>query len=529
MTTTFLAKKIAAGTVGLALLFCGGQRAVGQTNVDMSAPGKEVNRGILGTNYFTQRPWAPVADRTMITGAAGGLDAEIYDWQTQNVHPYWNTLGVLKDIRDTGSEPMFIANMRGTGTADDIYGTNFQYTNTNVNMLATLGAEWVRYTNFILQNGLTYAQQSASDKAILDKFNAAQKLLNPGEAAVPKVKYWEIGNEPDAYLAGIQFGTPAYPASDYVNRYVTLTNAMKAVDPTIKVGPGMSAMTAPVGPNNWESAVTQALLQSNATVDFWGYHSYDHLDNYFVANGTPAQTATMEAQLRQVRTYQTNLYNLQRSFFTEYGRNPNNVEFRATEWSPMGTGNNAQSAPTMYQALGFAETIFAYADLGLRSANYWGLLAPEPPGPYDYWPMVNLWQKLNENIGDTLVQSIIDDAGNRRVYVTRDSHTGEVTVWGMNFDNGQDTNIDLSLLNMDASSNAMLSILNDGSTTTLWTGDEAQWTTESLTNFDAENFNLSIPHASIVMLEIQAIPEPGMAAGVLAVGFFGWITRRRRK
>jgi hypothetical protein len=519
-----------AAFMGLAMLIGCIQAVSGQTTVDMSAPGTSIDRDILGTNYFTQRFWAPVADRTMLTGPAGGLTADDYNWQKEVPYPWWNTIGVLQNIRDSGSRPMFMVNMRGIGnltTPNDL--NTFYYTDTSVGTLTTLASEWVRYTNFILQNGLPYAQQSPGDQAILDKITTFGPLPPPNQPPLPTVKYWEIGNEPDVYLSGIQFGTPSYPASDYVNRYVTITNAMKAVDPTIKVGPAISAMTAPVGPNNWESAVTQALLQSNATVDFWGYHSYDHLDNYFVANGTAAQTATMEAELRQVRTYQTNLYNLQRSFFTKYGRDPNQVEFRATEWSPMGTGTNTTSAPTMYQALAFTETIFTYAELGLKSANYWGLLAYEPSDPkgmYNLWPMVKVWQELNQNIGDGLVSSIIDDANNRRVYVTRDSITGKVTVWGLNFDNDADTSLDLGLLNLTGPLDATLSILNDGPGTTLWTADAAKWTTQNLVGFNPGFFNFSIPHASIVMLELQAVPEPSSLA-LLGAGMAALMVRRR--
>lgn len=483
-------------------------------DIDMNVPGAAINRGILGTNYTTQRDWAPVADRTFITGVAGGLDAEIFNWETRVGTYDWPTLGVLRNIRDSGSTPMFIVNLRGTGVSDG-YSTDvgFHYTDTTLPPLVTLASDWVRYTNFIVPDG----PQNASDQAILNKISGSyDKLLLPGEALTPKVKYWEIGNEPEAYIDGIAYGGPfgTRLVQEYVDRYIALSTAMKAVDPTIKVGPAMVAMTSPVGPSNYTPPVAMPLLNSSATVDFWGYHTYDDLDNYYKPNGTPTEIASMEAQLRGVRPYQVNLYNLQRSFFTAAGRNPDNVEFAATEWNPMGTGLNDASAPTMYQALAFAETVFAYADLNLKSANYWGLLAYEPADPkglYNLWPMVKLWQKMNQKMGDTLVESIIDDAHNLRAYVTRDSLTGKVTVWGLNFSNSNDGSLDLSLLGLNADDNALLSTLNDGSNTTLWTAHEAVWTTQNLTNFDAGSFNLAIPHASIVMLEIQPVPEPGMA------------------
>ena len=157
-----------------------------------------------------------------------------------------------------------------------------------------MAADWVRYTNVIAQ---TYRQgdtiTNPQDQAILNSLvwttgptDTHDKLPTRTEAPLPKVQYWEIGNEPRVGLASsynftnsYTFLTPDHPVDsthkyDYRERYASLTAAMRAVDPTIKVGPAMQ----------WLNAVTeQELLNSilNAQpgggylpVDFIGYHPY---------------------------------------------------------------------------------------------------------------------------------------------------------------------------------------------------------------------------------------------------------------
>lgn len=484
-----------------------GPAALG-VDVDMGTSGIAINRGILGSVNHFQRPWVPTGepDRTFITGPVSGLHADMFNWQTRTGGVDWTTVDMLRYVRDRESTPVFMANLRGTGVSN---GSNtfdgFHYTNKDLPMLTTLASEWVRYTNFILPNN---GPLNANDQAILNKIEIHDgydaRLPSPGEAPVPKVQRWLIGNEPPAWIDSFYFtddplDLPPFnqytrPFSVYVSRYKTISNAMKAVDPTIKVGPSL------IRDVNYGG---KQLLASDATIDLWGYHPYDDMGQDFVVNGTPAQIATMEARLRGVRGNQIAYYNEQRQAFIDAGRNPDNVEFMANEWNPLyPTYDN----PSMYQALAFAESIFTFAELGLTSANYWGERAyPKyrPDGTLEtrIYPMSQLWQKLNERMGDSLVSSIIDDANNRRVYTTRNSETGEIVVWGLNFDNDADTTINLSLEGFYAPNSVSYSLLDNGSSTQLHTPD-ARWASKTLNNFNAGNFNLDIPNAGIVMVRI---------------------------
>ncbi len=534
--------KLLAAVATVAVLSGLSDKASAQTNVDLNGPAIGINSGILGTNYSTQRQVTTPVPRNgaAITGVAGGLLAETFDWQTQEGVP-WPTLQVLRNIRDYGNEPLFIVNMRGTGTHSTPYSVGgFTFNNTSVDMLSGLAAKWVRYTNFILPSlyaGTPVSGLPSTDQGILNQISnfgdPSNVLPAAGETAVPTVKYWIIGNEPEISVGGKKFtnrwnelppwNNNNWSTTEYVNRYKTITAAMKAVDPTIKVGPGMlGSVDMTVAP----------LLQSTATIDFWAYHSYGSIQS-------ATTTSQREAALRNVRANQINTYNAQRNAFTAAGRDPNSVEYMVTEWNPADPNNDpgGNVAKTMYQGLAFADTVFTFAGLGITKANYWGLMQNDDGYHGWVWPMASAWEALNQNMGDTLVKSIVDDANNRRVYVTKDSQTGKVVVWGLNFSNSNDTSIALSLNGMEIAPDAIYSVLSGGANGTLlsfndktdpngW--DTVIWRDQSLTNFNAANFNFSIPHASIVMLELQAVPEPAML-GLIGISSSALLLRRNRK
>jgi alpha-L-arabinofuranosidase len=506
-------------------LFCySGQQtnSFGQTQINAAAPGQAIHREILGSTLAHGR-YVVTGDKASQIGVAGGLEAELFNWQTLQNNYQWPTYGFMKTTQNMDSMFMPIVNMRGVYDS----GNNYK---TDLAPLVTLASDWVRYSNFIIQNYHQGDPVGASDQAILNKINWTaypQKLPAVGETAPPPVKYWIIGNEPEIKVNGKWFSSNfidttfggAWTTAEYVNRYTQLTSAMKAQDPTIKVGPGMlgGANEDTFGP----------LLQSTAPIDFWAYHIYDNISDSYVPNGSASQVNAMEAQLRGVRPTQINRHNEIRQTFINNGRNPDNVEFMVTEWNVMNGDLNDANIPSMYQALGTAETFFSFAAMGLKAGNYWGetVYQPDVPNPTNIYPMVKVWWKLRDEMGDTLVNSIIDDANNRHIYTTRDSQTGEIKVWGINLDNDAATSINLSLLGINASSTATLSIFG-GDGTKFWTTD-ANWSSQTLNNFNAGNFNLSIPSASIALLEIHPVPEPAMI-GLLGLGLLAMGRRRRQ-
>ena len=164
----------------------------------------------------------------------GGSYGDIYHWKDHTapggyVAPGTDFDTFLASAKATGAKPIIIANY-GTGTAEE-------------------AAEWVAYANRTKRYG---------------------------------VKYWEIGNE--NYGNG-HYGT-AWEADDhedtsptaYANGVVAYATAMKAVDPTIKVGavlttPGSwpDGIVAEGDPATWNETV---LTIAGPSVDFVILHWY---------------------------------------------------------------------------------------------------------------------------------------------------------------------------------------------------------------------------------------------------------------
>jgi hypothetical protein len=152
----------------------------------------------------------PLAEGSSIRGVAGGLEADVYDWRTRNLDQRSTTLDYLRFARDYNANLVITANIRGL-TELDPHGpspTARRYYDTSIPTLTKVAADWVRYTNVIAQ---TYHQgdviDNPQDKAIMDSlvWSSGANDVHPtlsavGEAPLPNVTYWEIGNEPRVSL-----------------------------------------------------------------------------------------------------------------------------------------------------------------------------------------------------------------------------------------------------------------------------------------------------------------------------------------
>ena len=262
--------------------------------------GTSFNPNILGqcptTGCGDDAAWAlNVSYNSSVRGVAGGLDADTYNWQdlsganvggTCNGQD-WTTLNFLRGARDHSAAPLFTANIRGIGTG--MWNT-FAYTDTSASTLATVASQWVRYTNYILQNYRQGDTLSASDAAILSKVSWGTNdanLLARGEAVTPKVAYWEVGNEPEKPRPPRAIYYYIAPA-DYVSRYKTISAAMVGQDATIKVGPCCSGANA---------QLAAVLADPAAQVNFVSYHPYG-----------AARPLVNDCGLRGIKAQQTSYY-----------------------------------------------------------------------------------------------------------------------------------------------------------------------------------------------------------------------------
>ncbi|GAB2958931.1 cellulose binding domain-containing protein [Nonomuraea fastidiosa] len=164
------------------------------------------NHAIWDTNLGTNETADLLKDAGVkLLRYPGGSYSDIYHWETHTapggyVAPDTDFDTFMNGVRRTGAQAMVTANY-GTGTAEEAAG-------------------WVRYANITKRYG---------------------------------IKYWEIGNE--IYGNG-HYGAeweaddhPDKSPHEYARNVVAYADAMKAVDPTIKIG---AVLTTPA---NWPDAI----------------------------------------------------------------------------------------------------------------------------------------------------------------------------------------------------------------------------------------------------------------------------------
>jgi alpha-L-arabinofuranosidase len=358
-----------------------------------------------------------------------------------------------------------------------------------------------------------------------------------GEAPTPKVRYWEIGNEPRVGLTSsykitnsYTFLAPGRPVDsthkyDYHTRYASMTAAMKAIDPTIKVGPCLQSATAIT-----EKEILNTVLNKQANgqylpLDFISYHPYQRMMDVTTA---PEISTFMQGIYDVQKGYVDNL----RSMVAASGRNANSVELISSETNvSYFLVNDTAQEGQMAHALGSTETVFSFARLGLSAAHYW--LWPVNQFDGTEYPIHKAYEGLRDHMGDTLVSTYTN--GNTRLYTTRDSQTGEIAVWGLNFSNDTDASLKLALsgLNLTGYDATRMTLGATSGPTTLFSTNfpggamDVDWTSTNLGNINTSSYPLTLPAAtiSVLVLKPAAVPEPGMIAAIGAI--FLCLPRRR--
>ncbi len=494
--------------------------------VDMGgdgAGGQSFNRAILGQNFKIVGSEL-TGGNSSIRGVAGGSFAEVYDWKThEGVNPRGNTLEYLRAARDLNSEPIITINVHGVaGEVSDF--SNFSYTDTSIAGRVAHAEDWVRYVNGVLPAYRQGDSVPTSDQNILNDITWSSKQLAPGEAAVSKVTYWEIGNEPGGPRGGFQLSN-----AEYKERYRQITSAMLAVDPTIKVGATATLVRG-------DQPISSVINDLSLPIDFIVYHPYDNMGLKFdeVLNDPTPDIAGLESRLRGSGDRIRNEHAISQGFLVNAGRDPNQVEHVLSEWNPMSYLHyTAQSSQAM--ALASAESIFTMADLNIRAANIWGTLVYDSHLDAEF-PVTKLFRKMSEHMGDTLIDQY--KVGNLHVYTVIDSETGIVTVWGLNFSDSEDASLVMSLSNLDMDEVDVMGmtlkhLTRDTSLLDIsgLSGSPIDWVEGALAGFDPGLFTLDVPQASIRLLVIgNSVPEPGtMVMIVLGTGMVFSVRRLKHR
>ncbi|MFD0820598.1 cellulose binding domain-containing protein [Micromonospora zhanjiangensis] len=271
-----------------------------------------VNHAIWDTNLGTTE----TSDLLRAAGVKmlrypGGSYADIYHWKTHTapggyVAPNTDFDTFMAATKRVGAQPMIIANY-GTGTPAE-------------------AADWVRYANVTKKYGATY---------------------------------WTVGNE--NYGNGI-YGSdweaddhPDKSATQYANLVVEYADAMKAVDPTIKVGAVLTM------PGNWPDGIKADADPGpwNRTVLGIAGPKIDFVDVHWYPGGNAAESLSRTAHL-------TDAVYLLRQALTRYaGSNASRIGISFTELN-VGQGQDTQPG-----ALFLADAYSGLLENGVFTVQWW--------------------------------------------------------------------------------------------------------------------------------------------------------------
>jgi hypothetical protein len=407
----------------------------------------------------------------------GGSYGDIYNWQTNTapggyVAPGTDFDQFMSTVQSAGAKAILIANY-GSGTPQE-------------------AADWVRYANIT--------------KGYHDE-------------------YWEIGNEiyGNGYY-GADWETDNHSSKSpaaYASNLLQYASAMKAVDPTIKIGAVLTL------PGNWPDSVVASgdsmdwnqtvLSEAGSAIDFVIVHYYPSPDNAADALQTPEQLPGELAQLRQE--------------IDQYaGSDGPNIGIAMTE-----TDSNFDM-DTQPGALYAADTYFTALENGAFTVDWWdtrngeGTVSTAPDGATDYgdegvfssgqcnsanvcepplntpFPVYYAIEMLSKVAlpGDTLVRSSSDNPL-VSVHAARNAN-GDLSVELVNKDPGNAYTVNLNYEGWQPSSAAP----------TVYTyGDEATSITTAQTGTAGTQV---IPPYSIVTLKLTPSPTNPVSSTLSAPG-----------
>lgn len=266
------------------------------------------------------------ANGTRVSRFPGGSLSNSYHWQTNMTDGdsfQWATnFDAFAGVVRTVNAQAFITTNYGSGTAQE-------------------AADWVRYSNITKQYGF---------------------------------KYWEVGNE---NYGGWEHDTHARPHDPYTYAFAArdYINAMKAVDPTIKVG--VVVVTGEdsyanytdhtvVNPrtnqphNGWTPVMLATLKSLGITPDFLIYHKYDQLPGNEDDAGL----------LQSAKSWANDAANLRQQLNDYIGAQAANVELVCTENNSVSSGPGKQTT-SLVNGLFYADSFGQIIQTEFNTLMWW--------------------------------------------------------------------------------------------------------------------------------------------------------------
>jgi len=239
-----------------------------------------------------------------------------------------------------------------------------------------------------------YKKHAATGKA--DPADAAALVTHANVTHDHRVKYWEIGNEPDLYAAA---DVPGYTREQFFADFNAFSSAMKAVDPSIQIlGPELSWKYYPTQPknsaNDW---LTPFIEQCKGSYDVIAIHRYPF----------DAAHSTIPNAMEDVESYVGFVRSIQALIASEAPGVPFAITEANITWDGDPSHSIYDASPqTIFAAIWLADNLAASREEGLWAQHFWSLseswtLGFVDPSTSRPRPEYHAFQMVSANMGPT--------------------------------------------------------------------------------------------------------------------------------
>jgi hypothetical protein len=350
----------------------------------------------------------------------GGGYADIFHWSVStNINtttPWWGAghSGYMATGTDFGHFVSLVTNANAQAIITVDYGSALQWDamHTNVVVPATNGqpqeaAAWVAYANantniFGTGNDVTIGVDALGNDWKTAGYWAMMRAAAPlgtddgynflriRRQLPVGIRYWEIGNETFgtgyydnstngysvdyavAYNGTGRGGkTPLAPAF-YGQKVTAFSQAMRAVDPTIKIG---AVVSTPPGDYSWDIHngqrwIPQVLAQCATNIDFVIAHWYPYAGNNDIGTNVLSQVGSTIPFMINGATpgLDSGTSSGLRDWINTYRPDGTNVQIFITEFNYMGSVTNSTVGPV--NALFAADSYASWMELGVSNIDY---------------------------------------------------------------------------------------------------------------------------------------------------------------
>jgi hypothetical protein len=284
----------------------------------------------------------------------GGSTSDFYHWQSNTVETCNKVCGGVDSsdtfdafmgvVRKAGAQAMITVNY-GSGTPQE-------------------AADWVQYAN---KGGPAY-------KGPVPTYAGGNRTGH-----IYGIKYWEIGNE--VYGNGTYGSTWEYdkhslgPAA-YAKNVVSYSKAMKAVDPSIKVGVVLTApgnwpdgQTSQYSPQPWNNTVLPIACSS---IDFVVVHWYAQGPNGESDSGLLGAAENGDSTTSSTPSIPSMVSTLHSEINQYCGSHASAVQIMITETNSVSYNPGKQTA-NLVNALFLDDNYMQWLENGVANVDWWGL------------------------------------------------------------------------------------------------------------------------------------------------------------